>query len=79
MASIFEIQKESARPGQTRRTTLVQEGITRLLNTSIELGKCKQAEILSKYMKKLKTNGYDKIGNLKINKKKAWKWRKIPT
>ena len=51
VASILEIQKESAMTDKIRRATLVQGGITRLLNTSIELGKEKQDEILSKYMK----------------------------
>ena len=51
MASILEVQQESAMPDKMKRTTLVQGGLTRLLNTSIELGEEKQNEILSKYMK----------------------------
>ena len=38
MASEITIQKESAMPNKMKRATLVQEGITRLLNTSMELG-----------------------------------------
>ena len=41
MASKLEIQNTSAMPETTKRATLVQGGITRLLNTSIELGQSK--------------------------------------
>ena len=75
MASALEIQKDSAISEQTKRATLVQGGLTRLLNTSIELGKDKQNEILSQYMKKLQTSGYDKKFRVEILKSiiKAWK------
>ena len=53
MASGLEIQEKSAISDQIKRSSLVQGGITRLLNTSTELGKTKQNEILSKYMKKI--------------------------
>ena len=74
-ASILEIQKDSAMPGKIRRATLVQGGITRLLNTSLELGKIKQDETLSKYMKKLQSSGYDEKTRLEILKsiKNGWK------
>ena len=75
MASQLEIQNDSAMPDQTKRATLVQGGITRLLNTSVELGKEKQQEILSNYMKKLQTSGYDQNYRLEILKSilKGWK------
>ena len=66
MASKLEIQKDSAMPEQIKIATLVQGGITRLLNTSVELGKIKQNEILSTYMKKLQTSGYDHKYRLEI-------------
>ena len=66
MASDLEIQKESAMPDQIKRATLVQGGLTRLLNTSIKLGEEKQQEILSLYMKKLQTSGYDENYRLEI-------------
>ena len=62
-------------PESTKRATLVQGGITRLLNTSIELGEQKRNEILSNYMKKLQTSGYDQKTRLEILKSiiKGWK------
>ena len=62
-------------PESTKRATLVQGGITRLLNTSVELGREKQNEILSAYMKKLQTSGYDQKYRLEILKSilKGWK------
>ena len=75
MASKLEIQATSAMPETIKRATLVQGGITRLLNTSIELGEEKQKEILSAYMKKLQTSGYDQDIRLEILKSiiKGWK------
>ena len=75
MASSLEIQNDSAMPEKTKRATLVQGGLTRLLNTSVELGKDKQDEILSHYMKKLQTSGYDSKYRLEILKSilKGWK------
>ena len=75
MASILEVQKESAMPHKMKRATLVQGGITRLLNTSIELGETKQNEILSKYMKKLQSSNYNHKERLQILKsiKQGWK------
>ena len=75
MASILEVQKESAIPNRTKRATLVEGGITRLLNTSIELGETVQNEILSKYMKKLQSSNYNHKERLQILKaiKKGWK------
>ena len=75
MASALEIQKDSALSDQVKRATLVQGGLIRLLNTSIELGEEKQNEILSTYMKKLQTSGYDESYRLEILKSiiKAWK------
>ena len=69
------IQKESAMPNKMRRATLVQEGITRLLNTSSELGEGKENEILTKYMKKLQSSGYNHSERIQILKsiKNAWK------
>ena len=64
-------------PDQTKRATLVQGGITRLLNTSIELGKDKQNEVLSKYMKNLQTSGYDLKYRLAILKSILNGWKKI--
>ena len=62
-------------PDKVKRATLVQGGITRLLNTSIELGKSKQDEVLSKYMKKIQSSGYDIKTRLEILKsiKNGWK------
>ena len=77
MANILEIQKESAMPEKIRRATLVQGGITRLLNTSIELGKQKQNEILSKYIKKLQSSGYNAETRLEILKSIKHGWNKI--
>ena len=77
MASILEIQEESAMPGKIKRATLVQGGITRLLNTSIELGKVKQDEILSKYMKKLQSSGYDAKTRIEILKSITNGWKEI--
>merc|ERR1712030_144964 len=77
MANKMEIQKESAMPEKMRRASLVQSGITRLLNTSIELGEAKQNEILSDYMKKLQTSGYDQKTRLVILKSIKHGWQKI--
>ena len=77
MASILEIQEDSAMPAQIKRATLVQGGITRLLNTSIELGKEKQNEILSKYMKKLQTSGYDVKFRIEVLKSILNGWKVI--
>ena len=75
MANILEVQKESAMPNKMKRATLVQGGITRLLNTSIELGEVAQNEILSKYMKKLQSSNYEHKERIQILKaiKKGWK------
>ena len=56
--SKFTIQNESALPDKVKRATLVQGGITRLLNTSRELGEEAKIRILNKYMMKLKISGY---------------------
>ena len=77
MASQLEIQHDSAMPDQIKRATLVQGGITRLLNTSIELGKEAQKEVLNKYMKKLQTSGYDLMYRLTILKSILNGWKKI--
>ena len=77
MASILEIQEEPAMPGKIRRATLVQGGITRLLNTSIELGKSNQNEVLSKYMKKLQSSGYDTKFRLEILKSITNGWMMV--
>ena len=77
MASKLEIQQDSAMPEKTKRATLVQGGITRLLNTSVELGPAKQKEILTKYMKKLQTSNYDQKTRLEILKSILEGWKKI--
>ena len=77
MASQLEIQHDSAMPEKIKRATLVQGGITRLLNTSVELGSGKQKEILSKYMKKLQTSGYDQEKRLEILKSILDGWKTI--
>ena len=77
MASILEVQNESAMPDKMKRATLVQGGITRLLNTSIELGEEKQNEILSKYMKKLQSSNYSHKTRLQILKSIKNGWKKI--
>ena len=56
--SKFTIQNESALPDKVKRATLVQGGITRLLNTSRELEEEAKLRIMHKYMMKLKTSGY---------------------
>ena len=77
MSSNLEIQEQSAISDQTKRATLVQGGITRLLNTSIELGEIKQKEILSKYMIKLQTSGYSQKYRLEILKSILNGWKTI--
>ena len=77
MASQLEIQNASATPDQIKRATLVQGGTTRLLNTSLELGKDKQKEVLRNYMKKLQTSGYDLMYRLTILKSILKGWQKI--
>ena len=77
IASKIEIQNISAMPDQIKRATLVQGGLTRLLNTSVELGKERQNEILSSYMKKLQSSGYDQEYRLEILKSILKGWKKI--
>ena len=77
MASKLEIQDDSAMPENIKRATLVQGGITRLLNTSVELGKSKQIEVLDKYMKKLQTSGYTQKVRLEILKSILKGWENI--
>ena len=77
MASKLEIPESSAISDQTKRSSLVQGGITRLLNTSIELGESKQQEILSQYMKKLQTSGYKQEYRVQILKSILKGWKKI--
>ena len=60
-----------------RRATLVQGGITRLLNMSVELGEDTQNKILNKYMKKLQTSGYNHKERLDILKSIKNGWHKI--
>ena len=57
--------------------SLVKGGITRLLNTSIVLGKQKQDEALSIYMKKLQSSGYDSKTRLEILKSIKNGWTQI--
>ena len=77
MASKLEIQNTSAMPEATKRATLVQGGNTRQLNTSIELGEDKQKEVLSNYMKKLQTSGYDQKMRLEILNSITNGWKSI--
>ena len=44
---------------RTRRAILTQEGVRRLINTSLEYRKEVKDEILSNYMQKLHNSGYD--------------------
>ena len=44
---------------RTKRAILTQEGVRRLINTSLEYGKEVRDEILSNYMQKLFNSGYD--------------------
>ena len=64
-------------PDKMKRASLVQGGITRLLNTSIELGIGKQNEVLSKYMKKLQSSNYDHKTRLEILKAILHGWKII--
>ena len=77
VSSILEIQSETAMPEKMKRASLVQGGITRLLNTSLELGEEKQSEVLSKYMKKLQSSGYDHKTRLEILKSIMKGWKRI--
>ena len=44
---------------RTRRAILTQEGVRRLINTSLDYGKEVTDGILSNYMQKLHNSGYD--------------------
>ena len=64
-------------PGKIRRATLVQGGITRLLNTSRELPDNQKNEILTKYMIKLKKSGYDHKTRLEVVESIQNGWEEI--
>ena len=48
-----------------------------MLNTSVELGQSKQNEVLTKYMKKLQSSGYDHQTRLEVLKSITNAWDKI--
>ena len=59
VASPVLLQAGSAMNDRTRRAILTQEGVRRLINTSLEYSKEVKDEILSTYMQKLHNSGYD--------------------
>ena len=79
MSSKFTIQNESALPDKVKRATLVQGGITRLLNTSRELGEEAKIRVMNKYMMKLKTSGYDHKMREEVLRAIENGWKKIVT
>ena len=50
--------EKRALPHRIKVTTLTQEVIRRMRNTSRSVGKSRRAEILSNFMKKMKKSGY---------------------
>ena len=59
MAGPVILQAESAMDDRTKRAILTQEGVRRLLNTSVEFPKEVTDDILSDYMQKLLNSGYE--------------------
>ena len=59
VASKLVVMERSALPHRTKITTLTQEIIRRMRNTSRKVGKGRRAEILSKFMKKMRKSGYN--------------------
>ena len=53
------LQAASAMNERTKRAILTQEGVRRLINTSLDYGKEVRDEIMSNYMQKLFNSGYN--------------------
>ena len=72
MATNMVVQADSALSTNTKFSTLSQEVVRRLQNTSKELGYAKRMEILEKFCVKMKTSGHSEkfIGEVKEN----WYW-----
>ena len=58
VASKLVVMEKSALPHRVKITTLTQEIIRRMKNTCRRLGKQRRAEIITKFMKKMKRSGY---------------------
>ena len=56
----FTILARSAHPWQTKRSTLTQEGVRRLLNTSSNCSEVTRNKIVSEWDDKMNRSGYDK-------------------
>ena len=59
MATPFTIPSRSAHTWQTKRSTLTQEGVRRLLNTSQNTSKIIRNDIMQQWDKKMNVSGYD--------------------
>ena len=60
MSSRFVMRKEAATPDQMKRSTLAQDGVRRLMNTSQRLDRREKIQTLETYIKKVKRSGYNK-------------------
>jgi hypothetical protein len=67
MATKFVIPQRSAHPDRIKKSTLIQEGVRRLLNVSPDLPDEERARVMMEYDLKLRYSGYNK----------AYRWNTI--
>jgi hypothetical protein len=60
MATRYVIPERSAHPNRVKRTTLIQEGVRRLLNVSPDLPDSVREEVMTEFDVKMRFSGYNK-------------------